>query len=150
MGREKKDTVFAKNLRRLLIEKDKTQKELADFMNVSTAATNFWSTGVSTPKIDKIKKIASFFHIDVSELLSDPDSPPPAKPVKVDKVPDTAKPANDLMLELFADRPDVLNLLNNNVYRDSGDNIPRPLSPELKLHIKNSILFTLRANGYNV
>lgn len=142
-------SVFSNSLRKLLEEKDKTQKDLADYVGVSPASVNFWFNGKKIPKIDKIKKIASFFHVDVSELLSDPDSPPPAKPVKVDKVPDTAKPANDLMLELFADRPEVLNLLNNNIYRDN-DNLPRPLSPELKLHIKNSILFTLRANGYNV
>lgn len=150
MGREKKDTIFSKNLRRLFIEKDKTQRELADFMNVSTAATNFWATGISTPKIDKIKKIASFFHVPVQALLSEEseklDKPPNISEVSV--VPADAKSESGLMDEIFADRPDVLEIIDGKVFGDKENK--KPLSPEAKLHIKNSVLFTLRACGYNV
>lgn len=58
-------TIFSKNLRNLLEERNRTQKDLADYIGVSPASVNFWLTGKKIPKIDKIKKIASFFHVPV-------------------------------------------------------------------------------------
>ena len=145
-----KDTIFSKNLRNLLETKDKTQKDLADYVGVSTASVNFWVKGTNIPKIDKIKKIASFFHVPVQALLSEEneklDKPPNLSEVSV--VPADAKSESGLMDEIFADRPDVLKIIDGKFFGDKENK--KPLSPEAKLHIKNSVLFTLRACGYNV
>lgn len=143
-------TIFSKNLRNLLEERNETQKELADYVGVSPASVNFWFNGKKIPKIDKIKKIASFFHVPVQALLSEEneklDKPPHISEVSV--VPTDAKSESGLMDEIFADRPDVLEIIDGKVFGDKENK--KPLSPEAKLHIKNSVLFTLRACGYNV
>lgn len=145
-----KNFIFSKNLRGLLEEKDKTQKELAEYVGVSAASVNFWFSGKNIPKIDKIEKIASFFHVPVQALLSDKseklDKPPQISEVAA--VPADAKSESSLMGEIFADRPDILEILDGKVFGSKGNK--KPLSPEAKLHIKNSVLFTLRACGYNV
>ena len=74
------------------------------------------------------------------------DKPPNISEVSV--VPADAKSESGLMVELFADRPDVLEIIDGKVFGDKENK--KPLSPEAKLHIKNSVLFTLRACGYNV
>ena len=35
-------TIFSKNLRNLLEERNRTQKDLADYIGVSPASVNFW------------------------------------------------------------------------------------------------------------
>jgi transcriptional regulator with XRE-family HTH domain len=62
--------IFKDNLNKLLIEKDVTQKALADFVGVSTATVSDWKKGKKMPLMDKIDKICMFFHVDRSELLS--------------------------------------------------------------------------------
>lgn len=64
-------SIFSSNLRRLLQEKDTTQKALADFMGVSTATISDWKNGKVTPRLDKIDKLCAFFHIDRVELTGD-------------------------------------------------------------------------------
>lgn len=144
------NTAFTKNLRQLLHEKDKTQKELAAYVCVSAPSVNSWVKGTKMPQLSKIKKIASFFHVPVQALLSEEseklDKPPHISEVSV--VPADAKSESGLMDEIFADRPDVLEIIDGKVFGDKENK--KPLSPEAKLHIKNSVLFTLRACGYNV
>lgn len=61
--------IFKDNLNKLLIEKDVTQKSLADFVGVSTATVSDWKKGKKLPRMDKIDLICKFFHIDRQELL---------------------------------------------------------------------------------
>lgn len=60
---------FKDNLNKLLIEKDVTQKALADFVGVSTATVSDWKKGKKMPLMEKIDKICQFFHIDRSKLV---------------------------------------------------------------------------------
>lgn len=61
--------VFKKNLTRLLTEKQTTQKALADYMGVSTATISDWKKGKIIPRMDKVDKLCTYFHVSRSELL---------------------------------------------------------------------------------
>jgi transcriptional regulator with XRE-family HTH domain len=62
--------LFAQNLNKLFTQKNVTQKALADYVGVSTASVSDWRKGKIFPRMDKVDKICSFFHVDRSELLS--------------------------------------------------------------------------------
>lgn len=46
-----------------------TQKDLAQFLDVSTAAISKWETGQSFPDITTLPKLASYFNISIDKLL---------------------------------------------------------------------------------
>ncbi len=48
---------------------DKTVQEVMKYMNVSDAAVYQWETGVTTPRADKLIKLAEFYECTVDELL---------------------------------------------------------------------------------
>lgn len=60
---------FSKNLQQLLKEKKKTQKELADFLNISPASVNKYIKGITYPRFDKINQIATFFEVNEADLI---------------------------------------------------------------------------------
>lgn len=61
--------VFSENLKRLLLERDKTQADLSRYMHVSTATAANWCNGKIMPRIDKIQSICNWFCIEKSDLL---------------------------------------------------------------------------------
>lgn len=63
--------IFSKNLMYYLERKGKTQREVAEALNVSTSAFNEWATGRKYPRIDKIEKLANYFGIQKSDLIED-------------------------------------------------------------------------------
>jgi len=48
----------------------KTVAEVMQFMGVSDAAVYQWETGDTTPRPDKLVKLAAFYGVTVDELLS--------------------------------------------------------------------------------
>ena len=58
---------FIKSLRK---EKKLTQKELGEKLNITDKAISKWERGLSFPDIVMLNSLASFFEIDVSELLN--------------------------------------------------------------------------------
>ena len=53
----------------------KTVQNVMDELKVTDAAVYLWETGITTPKIDNLKKLASFYGVTIDYLLSDdPDS----------------------------------------------------------------------------
>ena len=62
---------FGKRLTKLLNDSGHNQKELAQYLKVSTASTSMWCMGKTFPRPDKQKEIASFLGITVSELIGD-------------------------------------------------------------------------------
>ena len=58
---------FIKELRK---EKQLTQKELGEKLNITDKAISKWERGLSFPDIAVLKDIAEFFEIDISELLN--------------------------------------------------------------------------------
>lgn len=63
----KKFGEFIKELRK---EKNLTQKELGEKINITDKAISKWERGISFPDIAVLKDLADFFNVDVSELLN--------------------------------------------------------------------------------
>ena len=63
----KKFGYFLKELRK---EKQLTQKELGEKLNITDKAISKWERGLSFPDIAVLKDLAEFFEIDISELLN--------------------------------------------------------------------------------
>lgn len=60
---------FSRKLKCLRIEKNLTQKELANLLNVSQNAIYNWENGKRQPKIEQIQKIANVLEVQINELL---------------------------------------------------------------------------------
>lgn len=71
MGQEWSKTIFAKNLRKYMLQSGKNQKELAEVVGVSAPTFNEWINGKKYPRIDKIQKLADYFGILKSDLIEE-------------------------------------------------------------------------------
>lgn len=60
---------FSNRLKQLRIEKGKTQKEIADFLNLTVPAYGFYEQGRNFPNIEIICKIADYFNVSVDYLI---------------------------------------------------------------------------------
>lgn len=67
--------LFANRLRHYLNANGYTQADMARYMNVSTATTAKWCTGITIPRVDKIQSICNWLGIEKSDLL-DTNKPP--------------------------------------------------------------------------
>ena len=63
--------IFAKNLSYYVERSGKTQKEIAEILDVSPASFNNWIKGVKYPRIDKIEQLANYFGILKSDLIEE-------------------------------------------------------------------------------
>lgn len=63
------EETFRTNLKKYLKEKKKTQKDLAEYLEVSPAIASYYIKGINTPRMDKIDKISEFFGIERSDLI---------------------------------------------------------------------------------
>ena len=72
--------IFSRNLMYYIERSGKTQKELAEMLNVPTSTFNNWIMAKKYPRIDKIEMLANYFGITKSDLIEDK----PKKPVTVD------------------------------------------------------------------
>ena len=61
--------IFSKNLNYFLELNNKTQKEVADELNIGLSTFNSWCTGTKMPRMDKIQRIADYFRISKSDLI---------------------------------------------------------------------------------
>ena len=86
--------IFQKNLNYYLSVSGKMQKDLAEYVGAKTTTVSGWTRGVSFPRADAMEKIAMFFGIPTSRLVSDSEDP-----AFSDSVP---APTEDLRV-LFAD-----------------------------------------------
>lgn len=57
------------NLKTLRVSVGKTQKELANRLGVSQGALSMWETGISSPKITDLPKIAEALQVPVETVL---------------------------------------------------------------------------------
>lgn len=63
--------IFARNLKRYLENSNKTQKEVAGAVGVSTGTFNDWMKCRTYPRMDKVQLLAEYFGINKSELVED-------------------------------------------------------------------------------
>lgn len=61
--------VFGKNLSNILYEKRVTQRQLSQYMGVSSATTSDWCRGKKMPRIDKLTSIANYLGVKMSDLV---------------------------------------------------------------------------------
>ena len=65
--------IFKKNLNYFLSTTGKMQKDLADFVGAKTTTVSGWTRGISYPRADSMEKIALFFGVPTSRLISNTD-----------------------------------------------------------------------------
>lgn len=122
--------------------------DLANATNLSRGAISQYLSGKVIPKQDKLYLLAKALHVTEPWLMGyDVDS----TTHHVKEIPQNAEPINELVNELFADRPDVLALLTNGVYDDEGIYAGKKLSDlsePAKKHLKDTILSVLEMSGY--
>lgn len=71
MSDERQKSVFQKNLLKYLHINNKTQKEVAEAINVSPQTFNTWCQGIALPRMGKVQLLADYFHINKSDLIED-------------------------------------------------------------------------------
>lgn len=71
MSEELQKKIFAKNLLRYLALSGKSQKEVADKIDVSPQTFNTWCQGIALPRMGKVQLLADYFHINKSDLLDE-------------------------------------------------------------------------------
>lgn len=68
---------LSRNIKRLRLSADMTQKELAEKIGVDRSAVTQWETGVSVPRMKALAKIARLFDTTPGLLLEDDATPMP-------------------------------------------------------------------------
>lgn len=63
--------IFSKNLNNLLLQRNKTQKEVADAISVSPQTFNTWCQGIALPRMGKVQRLADYFHVEKSDLIDE-------------------------------------------------------------------------------
>lgn len=61
--------VFQHNLKRLLDQKQATQRDLAEYMMVSPVTVNDWIRGRKLPRMDKVDRLCEYFSVPRSALM---------------------------------------------------------------------------------
>ena len=64
---------FGEKLKKLRMDNQLTQDELAEKIYVTRTAISKWETDKGYPSIDSLKQLSSLFHISIDELISDAD-----------------------------------------------------------------------------
>ena len=76
MSDELQKKIFSKNLLHYISLSGKTQKEIADAIDVSPQTFNTWCQGIALPRMGKVQLLADYFHINKSDLLDDSNKQP--------------------------------------------------------------------------
>ena len=62
---------IGRNISNLLIERDKTQQELADAIGVSKSTVSTWTHGKRIPRMDKVDLMCKYFNVERSAIIGD-------------------------------------------------------------------------------
>lgn len=112
--------IFARNLKYYTEQSGKLGKDIAAVIGVTASAYSDWMNGKKYPRIDKIEKLANFFHIQKSDLIEDKScTSAPQIPHTdearilasgIDKMPETDRQkALDMMKLMFSEYADYFN-----------------------------------------
>lgn len=66
--------IVARNLRRIMFERDKTQTDIVNALGYSKQAVSAWMNGTRTPKMDKIDALCNFLNCKRSDIMEDPNN----------------------------------------------------------------------------
>lgn len=65
------NAIFAKNLSYYIERSGKTQKEIAEALNVATSTLNNWVMGNKYPRMGSVEMLANYFGIQKSDLIEE-------------------------------------------------------------------------------
>lgn len=71
MTDEEQRRIFAKNLNKYISLNHKQQIDVAKDLNINTTTLNMWCNGKSMPGTGKIRKLADYFRIGMSDLTDE-------------------------------------------------------------------------------
>lgn len=71
MGEQELNQIIARNITLQLERSNRTQAELAEYMDVSQATVSNWCKGIKMPRMSKIDLICAFFNIKRSDLMEE-------------------------------------------------------------------------------
>ena len=71
MTGEEQKRVFAKNLNKYIALNNKQQSDVAKDLDISPTTLNMWCKGNSMPSTGKIRKLADYFRIGMSDLTDE-------------------------------------------------------------------------------
>ena len=63
--------IFSRNLEQLLVDRKKSQADMARYMRVSSATASEWVNGKKMPRADKLQSLANWLSVDLSDLLKE-------------------------------------------------------------------------------
>lgn len=76
--------IIARNLRRLIYEREKTQADVARDLDISKATLSSWMNGTRTPKIENIDMLCKYFGVPRSAIM-EPDGLTRETPITEDQ-----------------------------------------------------------------
>lgn len=71
MTDEEQKAIFSKNLKHYIEINQKQQKEVADYLGFKQTTFSMWCQGKSMPETGKIRKLADYFGIGMSDLTDE-------------------------------------------------------------------------------
>ncbi|MFH5811086.1 helix-turn-helix domain-containing protein [Companilactobacillus sp. FL22-1] len=65
---------IASNLKQLRRERNVTQKEVAQHLNIDVTTLSHYETGIRMPDIDTLIALAKYYDIDINRMVSSEDN----------------------------------------------------------------------------
>lgn len=73
MGSDMYRETFARNLNRIMEDRSVTQSDIIRDLKVNRATISTWCLGKRMPRMDKVKALAQYLCVDISDLLTEYD-----------------------------------------------------------------------------
>ena len=113
MNEDNTSKIIAKNLKRLMDDRELSNVELSEIIGVSESTVGKWLLEKSIPRMGAIEKLADYFHINKSDLLEDRSN---AKEIKLD-----IQPRKIPILGKIAAGTPILAVENHEDYFDTSE-----------------------------
>lgn len=63
--------IFAKNLSRIISEKNITQTDIAKALGIAKSTVSEWCSGKNVPRTKALNKLCAYLRVDLSDLLTE-------------------------------------------------------------------------------
>lgn len=70
-----RNEVFAKNFTRILEERGKTQRDIAELCGITEGAVSMWANGTTCPKYANQLLLSNYLHCSISDLMMESVEP---------------------------------------------------------------------------
>lgn len=124
MNEDNTSKIIARNLKRLMDDRELSNVELSEIIGVSESTVGKWLLEKSIPRMGAIEKLANYFHINKSDLLEDRSN---AKEIKLD-----IQPRKIPILGKIAAGTPILAVENHEDYFDTSEFINADFALEIQ------------------